>query len=353
MIFKKKRQLVGLDIGSTAVKLVELKPLDREGRRFRLVNVGVEPVPPESIVDGAIMDSFAVADAVRRVFEKTGVKNTKVALAVSGNGVIIKKMLLPQMSLDELNESIRWEAEQYIPFEIDEVNLDYEVISGEERQDGQMEVILAAAKKDVISEFSGVIVQAGREPVVVDVTAFALQNASELNYQVADEVTTALINIGAATTNINILGGQRSLFWRDLSIGGNYYTSAIQKELNLSFEDAESLKKGNGVEGISFESVIPVLNSVSEDMVGEFLKTFDFFKATSQYSNVDRILVAGGSANVYGLEQVLTDKVGFKVEMFNSFKEIEVDENSFDPQFINEISSMMATAVGLAMRKEM
>jgi len=353
VIFKKKGQLVGLDIGSTAVKLVELKPLDREGRRFRLMNVGVEPVPPESIVDGAIMDSFAVADAVRKVFEKTGVKNTKVALAVSGNGVIIKKMLLPQMSLDELSESIRWEAEQYIPFEIDEVNLDYEIVSGEERQDGQMEVILAAAKKDVISEFSGVVVQAGREPVVVDVTAFALQNAAELNYPVADEVTTALINIGAATTNINILSGERSLFWRDLSIGGNYYTNAIQKELNLSFEDAETLKKGNSVEGISFESVIPILNSVSEDMVGEFLKTFDFFKATSQYSNIDRILVAGGTANVYGLEQVLTDKVGFKVEMFNSFKEIEVNENSFDPQFINEVSSMMATAVGLAMRKEM
>lgn len=353
MIFKRKRQLVGLDIGSTAVKLVELKPLDREGRRFRLVNVGVEPVPPESIVDGAIMDSFAVSDAVRRVFEKTGVKNGKVAVAVAGNGVIIKKMLLPQMSMEELSESIRWEAEQYIPFEIDEVNLDYEIISGEERQDGQMEVILAAAKKDVISEFSGVIVQAGREPAVVDVTAFALQNSCELNYSVGDDVTTALINIGAATTNINIMSGTRSLFWRDLSIGGNYYSNAIQKELNLSFDDAETLKRGGNVEGISFESVIPILNSVSEDMVGEFLKTFDFFKATSQYSNIDRILISGGSANVYGLEQVITDKVGFKVEIFNAFKEVEVNENVFDPQFVNEISSMTATAVGLAMRKEM
>lgn len=353
MIFKRKRQLVGLDIGSTAVKLVELKPLDREGRRFRLVNVGVEPVPPESIVDGAIMDSFAVADAVRRVFEKTGVKNSKVAVAVAGNGVIIKKMLLPQMSMEELSESIRWEAEQYIPFEIDEVNLDYEIVSGDDRQDGQMEVVLAAAKKDVISEYSGVIVQGGREPAVVDVTAFALQNASELNYSVADEITTALINIGAATTNINIMSGDRSLFWRDLSIGGNYYTNAIQKELNLSFDDAETLKKGGSVEGISFESVIPILNSVSEDMVGEFLKTFEFFKATSQYSNIDRILVSGGTANIYGLEQVLTDKVGFKVEIFNAFKEIEVNESMFDPQFVNEISSMTAAAVGLAMRKEM
>jgi type IV pilus assembly protein PilM len=353
VIFGKKKQLVGLDIGSTAVKLVELKQLDKEGMRYRLVNVGVEPVPPESIVDGAIMDSFAVADAVRRLFEKTGAKAAKAAVAVSGNGVIIKKMLLPQMSMEELNESIRWEAEQYIPFEIDEVNLDYEIVSGEERQDGQMEVILAAAKKDVISEYTGVVVQAGKEPGVVDVAAFALQNTTELNYSVADEVTTALINIGAATTNINIMSGNRSLFWRDLSIGGNYYTNAIQKELNLSFEDSELLKRGGSVEGVSFESVIPILNSVSEDMVGEFLKTFEFFKATSQYTNIDRILVSGGSALVYGLEQVITDKVGFKVEIFNAFKSIEVNENMFDAQFINEISSMAATAVGLAMRKEM
>ena len=203
------------------------------------------------------MDSFAVADAVRRVFEKTGVKNSKVAVASGRKWCYYQEDAVAadvHGGVERVDSG--GEAEQYIPFEIDEVNLDYEILSGDDRQDGQMEVILAAAKKDVISEFSGVVVQGGREPAVVDVTAFALQNACELNYSVADEVTTALINIGAATANINIMSGNRSLFWRDLSIGGNYYTNAIQKELNLSFDDAETLKRGGSVEGISFESVI-------------------------------------------------------------------------------------------------
>jgi len=353
VLFGKKKQLVGLDIGSTSIKLVELKQLDKEGRKFRLINVGVEPVPPESIVDGSIMDSFAISDAVKRLFERLGIKSNKVGIAVSGNGVIVKKMLLPEMSDDELAESIKWEAEQYIPFDINDVNLDYEIISDDTRQDGQMEVILAAAKKDVVSDYAGVVVQAGREPVLVDVAAFALQNVCELNYGVEDDSTTALLNIGAATTNINILVNNKSVFWRDLSIGGSHFTNAIQKELNLSYEDSEILKKGGSIEGIEFENVIPVLNSVSEDIVGEFLKTFEFFKATSQYSNIDRIILSGGSAKIYGLEQTLSEKVGFKAELFNSFKEIEINETAFDPQEINELSSITAIAVGLGMRKEM
>ena len=350
MLFKRKKQLIGLDIGSSYVKLVELKDLGK-GKNYQLVTAGVEPVPPQSIVDGGIMDSFAVSEAVRNLFERLNVKNTKVAIAVSGNGVIIKKITLPKMSMEELNDQIRFEAEQYIPFEIDEVNIDYEVVDSSE--DDQMDVVLVAAKKDVISDYTSVVVQAGLEPIVVDVAAFALQNVYEYSHMIDQDLITALVNIGASSTNINILLGSKSLFWRDLSVGGSLYTQNIQKELGIDYDNAENLKKGNSVEGISFDSVIPVIDQTSQELIGEFLKTFEFFKATSQFSTIDKIVLSGGTAKTHGLDKMLEDKSGVRVEIFNPFESIRVDESTFDPEFINDVSTMVSIAVGLSLRKEM
>ncbi len=350
MIFTRKKQLVGLDIGSSYVKVVELKN-GGKGKRHQLLNVGIEPVPSQSIVEGGIMDSFAVSEAIRNLFERLGVKNTKVAIAVSGNGVIIKKITLPKMSMEELSDQIRFEAEQYIPFEIDEVNIDYEVVDSSEED--QMDVVLVAAKKDVISDYTSVVVQAGLEPVVVDVAAFALQNAYEYNYNIDQDLITALVNIGASSTNINILLGNKSLFWRDLSVGGSLYTQNIQKELGIDFESAEKLKKGESVEGITFDSVIPVIDQTSQELIGELLKTFEFFKATSQFATIDRIVLSGGSAKVHGLDKMVEDKSGIRVDVFNPFESIFVDESTFDPQFINDISTMVSISVGLSLRKEM
>jgi len=350
VIFTRKKQLVGLDIGSSYVKVVELKN-GGKGKRHQLLNVGIEPVPSQSIVEGGIMDSFAVSEAIRNLFERLGVKNTKVAIAVSGNGVIIKKITLPKMSMEELSDQIRFEAEQYIPFEIDEVNIDYEVVDSSEED--QMDVVLVAAKKDVISDYTSVVVQAGLEPVVVDVAAFALQNAYEYNYNIDQDLITALVNIGASSTNINILLGNKSLFWRDLSVGGSLYTQNIQKELGIDFESAEKLKKGESVEGITFDSVIPVIDQTSQELIGELLKTFEFFKATSQFATIDRIVLSGGSAKVHGLDKMVEDKSGIRVDVFNPFESIFVDESTFDPQFINDISTMVSISVGLSLRKEM
>jgi len=349
VLFKRKKQLIGLDIGSSYVKLVELKDLGK-GKNYQLVNVGVEPVPPQSIVDGGIMDSFAVSESVRTLFERLNVKNQKVAIAVSGNGVIIKKITLPKMTMEELNDQIKFEAEQYIPFEIDEVNIDYEVVDSSEED--QMDVVLVAAKKDVISDYTSVVVQAGLEPVVVDVAAFALQNAYEFNHLIDQDLITALVNIGASSTNINILLGNKSLFWRDLSVGGSLYTQNIQKELGIDFDSAESLKKGNNVEGISFDSVIPIIDQTSQELIGEFLKTFEFFKATSQFSTIDKIVLSGGTAKTHGLDKMLEDKSGVRVEIFNPFESIKVDESVYDPEFINDVSTMVSIAVGLSLRKE-
>ncbi len=228
--FGKSKSVVGLDIGSSAVKAVELKTA---GKGFKVVAFAIEPVPPDSIVDGAIIDGTAVADAIRRLFENKAFKTKEVAASLSGNAVIVKKISLPVMTESELAESIYWEAEQYIPFDIQDVNLDYQILNpgtiGEGA--GTMDVLLVAAKKEKIADYTGVISQAGRVPVVVDVDAFALQNAFEINYGLEPEQVVVLLNAGASAININILSGDQSLFTRDISVGGNAYTEAVQKEL--------------------------------------------------------------------------------------------------------------------------
>src|SRR5881296_1119795 len=207
----------------------------------------MEPIPPDSIVDGAIIDSTAVVEAIRRVFEANKAFQAKdVCASLSGNAVIVKKITLPVMTETELDESIYWEAEQYIPFDIQDVNLDYQILDAGTGPDskGTMDVLLVAAKKEKIADYTGVIAQAGRTPVVVDVDAFALQNAYEVNYGIEPGAVVALLNAGASATNINILNGDQSVFTRDISIGGNAYTEALQKELNLPFNLADQLKRG-------------------------------------------------------------------------------------------------------------
>src|SRR3954454_10960726 len=254
----KSKSVVGLDIGSSAVKAVELKAA---GKGFKVVAFAIEPVPPDSIVDGAIIDGAAVADAIRRIFENKAFKTKEVAASLSGNAVIVKKINLPVMTEAELAESIYWEAEQYIPFDIQDVNLDYQILATgtSEESAGTMDVLLVAAKKEKIADYTGVISQAGRSPVIVDVDAFALQNAYETNYGLEPEAVVVLLNAGASAININILTGDQSLFTRDISIGGNAYTEAVQKELNLPFESAELAKKGEPVEGVNYDEVRPVL----------------------------------------------------------------------------------------------
>ena len=249
-LFGKKKGLVGVDIGSSAVKAVEIKVGGKGGDEFQLLNIGIESLPPEAIVDGAIMDAGAVIDSIQRLFQESRIKTAECATGVSGNAVIVKKISLPQMSPEELSESIHWEAEQYIPFDIQDVSLDYEVIEGG-GSGGNMDVLLVAVKKDKISEYTSALTQAGRTPTIVDVDVFALQNCYEMNYGIDPGRVVALLNIGASIMNVNVVKGGVSVFNRDIAAGGNQYTDAIQKDLNLSFEQAEALKKGEQVEGAS------------------------------------------------------------------------------------------------------
>jgi type IV pilus assembly protein PilM len=348
VFFSKSKNVVGLDIGSSAIKLVELK--EKKGGTFQLVKMGVERLSPEAIVDGSIMDSSMVVETISRLNSEKGVKNSNYATSLSGHSVIIKKISLPAMSADELAESIQWEAEQYIPFDINDVNLDYVPLTTPGTGDN-IDVILVAVKKEKINDYTSVISQTGKVPVLVDVDAFALQNCYEMNHDVSENRVLALVNIGASVTNVNVLSGTNSLFWRDITFGGNQYTDAIQRELSLSFEQAEELKRGKTVGDHTIQQVIPILNSVSEDFAGELRKTLDFFTATSGAERVDEIVLAGGGSGVLNLDATLRDKFSIPVSIMDPFRNVSVDEGEFNPEELAEIGPSMAIAVGLALRK--
>jgi len=350
VFFSKSKNLVGLDIGSSSIKVVELKDLGK-GKGYHLVNASIEPLSPEAIVDGAIMDSGLVIDAVQRSFASRNIKASDVAIALSGHSVIIKRISLPVMSEEELAESIQWEAEQYIPFDVEDVNIAYQILKGTNLAgDGNMDVLLVAAKKDKINDYTAVVSQAGKTTALVDVDVFALQNAFEMNYEVDSGLTCALANIGASVANVAVLKGNSSIFWRDISIGGSQYNDAIRKELNLSFEQSERLKRGEEVDGVPAENVTPILTSVNDYVGAEIQKTLDFFKNTTPGESIDKLLVSGGGSRVPHLLESLGERFGIPVEKMDPFRRVTIAKD-IPPETAEELASCAAVAVGLASRK--
>ena len=353
MLFARSRKnLVGLDIGDSAIKLAELKDLGR-GRGYQLVSLATEPLSPEAIVDGAIMDSGVVVEAIQRLWRNNKIRTKQVSTALSGHSVIIKRVSLPVMNAQELAESIQWEAEQYIPFDIDDVAMDYQVLEGASLSgEGNMDVLLVAVKKDKISDYTSVITQAGLQPMTVEVDAFSLQNVFEANYDPEPQQVTALIDIGAAVTTITVLQGENPSFWRDINIGGNQYTDAIQKELSLSAEDAERLKKGEEVPGTSPDSVIPILAAVTEDVCSEIQKTIDFYRATNASDEpLDKIYLTGGGSQLGNLKEALSESFRTSVEHLNPFRKIQPPSRGQTQDDMHRLAPGTAVAVGLALRK--
>ncbi|HEX4960892.1 MAG TPA: type IV pilus assembly protein PilM [Thermoanaerobaculia bacterium] len=349
MLFSRaKKGVVGLDIGSSAIKLVELR--ERKGE-FHLQRLGIEPLSPEAIVDGSIMDSSLVVDAIHRLNDQTKAKGTNYATSLSGHSVIIKKIQLPAMTEEELGNSIQWEAEQYIPFDINDVRLDYVVLTEGEPGRDNMEVLLVAVKRDKVNDYVSVISQTGKQPALVDVDAFAVQNAYEVNYELDPRKVVALINMGAGVTNINVLARGTTVFWRDISFGGNQFSEALQREFNLSFAQAEGLKQGESVDRYSPADARPVLDAVSAEMASEIRKTFDFFSATSSEGPVDELMLAGGCALTPNLQQVLRERFQVPTELMNPLRRIQYKEGDFDGSWLQSIAPMMAVAVGLAIRR--
>ena len=341
------KQCIGLDIGSSSIKVVQLR---KKGSGWALQAFGMQPLVPQTIVDGTIMDQGAVADAVRQLWGRLKLKTKDVAIAIAGHSVIIKKISVPQMSAEQLAMNIRQEAEHHIPFGRDDVEIDYHV-TNPANSSGQTELLLVAAKKEVVADYIQCVRDASLIPQVVDVAAFASQNGFEANYTLDARETVVLINIGAAISNINIVRSGVSLFTRDVTIGGNAFTEEIQKQLGIAADEAEAYKVGGNQtdDGVVPQEVIKVMDGVSEVMAGEFQRSLDFFLATTADANVTRIVLAGGSAKVGSLHRAIERRSRLPLEVADAWRRVEIDA-TLDRVYLGAHSPEALIGVGLAMR---
>ena len=348
----REKLCVGVDIGASAVKLCQLK---RSKKEYSLDAFGHVPLPSETIVDGALMNSQRVVDAIQELTAQNRIKNKRVALSISGHSVIIKKISLPQMTREELEDSIQWEAEQFIPFDMADVFIDVQIVNQASAQQGQMDVVLVAAKKDYVNEYTSVIIEAGLEPVICDVDAFAVENMYEANYDVSPVDTVVLVNIGASKTNINIIAGGVSSFTRDLNLGGSNFTEEIQKQLNVPHEEAEALKLGGAhwkpsgdTDAVVPHEVQRALQMVAENVTTEIQRSVDFYSATSADPSPSKIYLTGGSARLQPISQAIQSRIGVPVEVANPFRSI--DTSNHDQSYLAGLAPAAAVAVGLALR---
>ena len=347
MIFGGKDS-IGLDIGSSYIKTVKLKET-KSGYELELFHV--HPLPPELIVDGSIIDSLRLVDSLKAVIKAAGIKTKNAVISISGHSsVIIKRISLPEMTEEELSESIKFEAEQYVPFDIEDVNLDFQII-GPKEEPGQMDVILVAVKKDIINEYTSVVKESGLNPIIVDIGSFALENMYGINYEIESDRNVALLNIGASTVNMIILKGGISVFTRDSSLGSNLHTEALQREFNISYENAERLKRGEAVENITSEDAQAVITSASEEILNEIIRSFDYYRSTTVHEDISSVILSGGCSMISNFTSLIAERSGIETRLAEPFRNIKIPKK-FDKTNLEEIAPMMAVAVGLALRKQ-
>lgn len=346
-MFKKKNP-IGLDIGSAYIKAAQINDT-KSG--YELALFDMVHVQPGVISDHMITDKAKLIASIKELMGKSGIKRNDAVISVSGHSsVIVKRITIPIMTEDELALSIKYEAEQYVPFDINDVEIDFQILGPKPDEEGQMDVVLVAVKKGVIKDYHEVVAQAGLNPVIVDVDFFALSNMYEINYGIEEEKNIALINVGASTTNINILQSGLPVFTRDSAIGSDHHTDAIERELGVSREDAERLKMGRSVEGVSPADVQLAINSASEDIFAELYRSFEYFRSSVGEEDIDRVILSGGAALIKGFPDAMASRLGIEVEVVNPFKNIKISEK-LDRAYIKEIAPIAAVAVGLGLRR--
>lgn len=347
MLFAKNKDLIGIDIGSTSIKLVKLK--GGKGS-YEIESVGIVPLPSEAIVDNTLMDSSAVVDGIKTLYESLGIKKSRdTASSVSGNSVIIRKIALPAMSVDALDDEIQWEAEQYIPFDINDVNIDFQMLEPDENDPSRMNVLLVASKKDIVNDYQSVFAEAGLTLVLIDVDVFAVQNAFELNYDLEPEAVYALVNIGANMMNLNVVKAGVSLFTRDVQMGGGLYTEDIQKKMGMSSEEAEKIKVS--ATASSSPALLDSLTRVNETVSMEIRRSLDFYNSNALEGRITKVFLSGGGCKTLGLIEAAGSRLNLPVEVINPFNRIKYDEKKFEKEFLAEIAPLMTVAVGLASRR--
>ena len=347
MFFLKKNRLVGLDIGSRTLKLAEI--IDSKAGST-LKNFSTIDIEPGLIEEGSVRDPEAVSRYIRELFKSTKLKDKNVAISIGGYSVIVKKINVQTMTEDELHETIHFEAEQYIPFDISEVNLDFQILGESEHNPNQMNVLLVAAKKEMISEYINLMKMAKLHPRIIDVDAFALQNIFNLNYSLEDE-NIALIDIGASKTSLNILKDNVSEFMRDVSLGCEQINDKIASTVGCTIEETEAIKLGEESDLISAKDLKEIVESVVTDWCIEIKRALDFFYSTYPEEQIARIVLSGGGANIKKFLELLAAETSAEVEVINPFQNFIVDSNRFDSSYLERIAPQAAICMGLAARK--
>ena len=339
---------LGIDIGASSIKLCQL---NRTRHALTLERYGVMPLPSDTIVDGSLMNSARIVESLRELVRTHKVRNRRVALSISGHAVIIKKISLPRMTRKELEISMQWEAAQFIPFDIKDVYLDVQIVGPESQDQGQMDVVLVAAKRDFVNDYTSVLQEAGLEPVICDVDAFAVETVYTANYGPSLDKTIALVHVGASKTSINILAGGISSFTRDLTLGGYQFTEELKKTLHLSQEEAEELKLGTleGERGQSLASgAEATLAQVAQSLTGDIQRSLDFHTASSGDPAPSILYLSGGSARMPALADALRQRLQIEVDILEPFRRLEAP--GFDAEFLRAAGPAAAIAVGLALR---
>lgn len=339
---KRDNLAVGLDIGTKNLKLVQLRP---EEGGYRLEKLALQPLPFGAMPQRGTMDLPKLSEAVRLLVSSQKLRKRKVATSVAGHAVIVKRLLFPSMSRKELQENLAAEAKKYIP-EVEEVSLDFHIIS--QGPEG-MEILLVAARREMINSYITLLENARLEPAIIDVDAFALQNAFEANYPQELDNVIALCDIGASVTSINVVRKGECLFTRDVAVGGNFYTEELQKEMGLGYDEAELLK----FRALEEESpkVMKVINRVSRLISLEIAKSLDFFSVAYPDSRIHKLYLTGGTTKTPGLKDVIQERTGVQVEIFNPFNNLAVNISDFSADYLREMAPFCAVAVGLALRR--
>ncbi len=340
----KKPLTFGLDIGSSSIKAIEL----RKGKgAWGLTAFAQVALPRDVISEGSIKELGLVSDAIKECVQKAGIKGTAAVISVSGRETIVKRVPLPKVTAWELANAIPLEAEHHIPFAVDEVFLDYQVV-GESAN--SMSVVLVAVKKIKVLEYIAAVEQAGLDALVVDLDAFAIQNQFELNHPEPADEAVALIDIGATIMKTNVVRGGASVFARDVPFGGHNYTQAIAQRLNIPIEKAEAAKHGLDV-GVAWDDLVPALESVSRELSMEVQRTFDYFASTTDSERIGRIVLSGGCARLAGIDEFLSSSWGVPVEIARPLERVVYDADQFSAVELDEAGPLLAVGVGLGLRR--
>ncbi len=351
MGFGNKKNLVGLDIGSSIIKVAEIAD-SKNGPSLR--KFGIMDMPYGAIEEGIIKDPEEVADAIRQIFHTFNIKQSNVAISIGGYSVVVKKINVQTMSEEALQSTIHFEAEQYIPFDISDVNLDFQILGESDNNPNQMSVLLVAAKKEMIADYVNVLEMANLNPCIVDVDSFALQNvycASYMKDKDESDEYIALIDVGAGKTSLNILKGSNSLFMRDVSLGCSQINRKIAALLDCSLEEAEVIKLDDEHGKISAEDLKEIVSDVVGDWCTEISRALDFFYSTYPEGRIGKIILSGGGGNIVDFRKLLALRTSTDVEVIDPFKSVYVNDDRFDKVYLEQMAPQSAICMGLAIRK--